>query len=183
MSNTEPTNRQLALAVAERALGSREAALELLLEDGIDAVGAEAIQAERTRLKHQQDAKTRAEHEASPAGRLERARQIAAANEEKKQRALLASELIVSEGIARPEELESLTSDEILELAGMKEAPAPDPNAYVPPPKTEQDVEVQRFKERFWTLAEHQRREEAERLGIDVEQIRAEKLANPDNIF
>ena len=168
---TELTDRQVALQVAENALGSREKALELLYDDP-EAVPADAIDAARKKMRLEAEAKARAEHEASPAGRLEKAQEVATQRGETKQRALLAAELLIAEGQASAEELEHLSDEETIELAGMKEE-TPDPNAYKAPVDTPTQAAARELRAKWFQLAPHQRVQKANEAGIDEATFKA----------
>ena len=163
----QPTDRQLAVQIAERALGSREKALEMLLDDP-DAVTPETIAAERHKMQRATDAEARAAHEASPAGRREKAQAALEAREQEKRDAVLARELLIQEGQATEADLASLRPHELIELAGMHE-PAVDKDAYVAPETTPLEAAAQGLRAKWFQLAAHERVRIAQEQGIDAE--------------
>ena len=117
------TERQLLVDALVNSGATRTEALEAALVTD-PASKAEIVKAERDRQQAQADATTAAKYEQTPEGRIERGQQLAAARAEKERLAPAATELLREQGL-RDADLQALSLDERLVLAGLQEAPEP----------------------------------------------------------
>ena len=171
-------DHQIAMQALLAAAGGDEAeALRAIAADP-QALSKIDVTRHRAKLQEAADAQARAEWEVSPEGRRIKAETIAQHKEEQKRLAVLARELLIEDG-HQERDLAGLRPEELVELAGLNEPPAPDPDAYVPPSKTDREVEIERLSQRWWSLAKHQRIEECKELGVDYEALKAHKEASP----
>jgi hypothetical protein len=117
------TDRQLLVDALVSSGATRTEALEASLVTD-PASKAEIVKAERERQQAKADAATAAKYDQTPEGRIERGQQLAAARAEKERLAPAATELLREQGL-RDADLQALSLDECLVLAGLQEAPEP----------------------------------------------------------
>jgi hypothetical protein len=85
---------------------------------------AEVVKAERARQQSKADARASAAYEASPEGRLEAGNRLAAERDELAKLVRPAEELLRDAGVSDAD-LESLSANDKVVMAGLREAPAP----------------------------------------------------------
>jgi hypothetical protein len=120
----ERTEHQLLVDALTRNGTSRTEALEASLVT--DPASAKAIiDAERERQQARADASAAAAYDGTPEGKLERGQQLAAARAEQERLVAPARELLREQGLSDAD-LDAIGStDDLLVMAGLQEAPAP----------------------------------------------------------
>jgi hypothetical protein len=166
------SDHQIGLSLlVEASDGDREKAIAALAADP-QAIGrlGDAIKQRRAALQAEADEAARIAYENSPTGRQAKAKAVAEANAEQKRLALYARELLLEEGETPADLVESITDEEAIELARLRE---PEPKGYRMPEPTPDEAAAKELRRTWFQKAAPQRREFAEEHNISSETFEA----------